>query len=62
MRHCGNFCHTSCVDGHCPIALADDMEERGLDIIHSCDECNYYTNKCIDCIFENTTVCTTSQY
>ena len=30
-----------CVDGSCPIALSDEYEERGIDVTHSCDECQY---------------------
>lgn len=30
-----------CVDGSCPIALSEEYEERGMDVIHSCAECPY---------------------
>jgi hypothetical protein len=30
-----------CVDGSCPIALSEEYAERGVDIVHSCAECQY---------------------
>lgn len=30
-----------CVDGSCPMALSDEYEECGMDVVHSCDECQY---------------------
>lgn len=30
-----------CVDGSCPIALSEEYEEYGMDIVHNCEECPY---------------------
>ena len=30
-----------CVDGSCPIALSEEYEECGMDVVHSCAECPY---------------------
>jgi len=34
-----------CVDGSCPMALSDEYEERGMDIVHNCEECPYQPKK-----------------
>ena len=34
-----------CVDGSCPIALSEEYEERGMDIVHNCEECPYQPKK-----------------
>lgn len=34
-----------CINGCCPIALADEYEDRGMDVIHSCNECQYKTKE-----------------
>ena len=34
-----------CVDGSCHIALSEEYEERGMDVIHSCVECPYISEK-----------------
>ena len=30
-----------CVDGSCPMALSEEYEECGMDIVHNCEECPY---------------------
>lgn len=30
-----------CVDGSCPIALSEEYEEWGMDVVHSYAECPY---------------------
>jgi len=37
-----------CVDGSCPMALADEYEERDMDVVHSCEECGYDDKKVIE--------------
>lgn len=48
MKRCPEYLGPTCIDGGCPIALADEYAERGYDVIHSCDDCLYYEG-CEDC-------------
>lgn len=52
---CDNYCGVTCVNGHCPNAMADDYPEYGY--VHvTCEECGY--NKgCEDCCFFDTPIC-----
>ena len=34
-----------CVDGSCPMALSDEYAERGMDVVHNCEECPYQPKK-----------------
>lgn len=34
-----------CINGSCPIALSDEYEERGMDVVHNCNECPYCVDK-----------------
>jgi len=53
---CKGYVGLACVNGMCPIALANDYPEMGMDVISSCEECSYY-NGCLDCAFFNTAYC-----
>ena len=55
-KRCKGYCGVACVDGSCPIALREEYEERGYDVVHSCKECHYYRG-CEDCAFEGTKQC-----
>lgn len=55
-QRCNKFCCDNCVNGSCQIANSAEYEERGGDVIHSCEECFYYA-ECKDCIFSGTEVC-----
>ena len=50
MKICKGYCGVSCIDGTCPIANRDEYEERGYDVISSCEDCNRYKG-CEDCRF-----------
>lgn len=34
-----------CINGSCPMALSEEYEERGMDVVHSCEECQYHKAK-----------------
>ena len=53
---CSGYCGLACIDGSCPIANADEYEERGYDVIRDCKYCSYYKG-CEDCCFEGTDCC-----
>ena len=55
-EYCKGYCGVACVNGSCPVALRDEYEERGYDVVHSCKECHYYEG-CKDCAFEGTDIC-----
>lgn len=46
---CPNYCGITCVDGHCPNALADEYSEYGYEHC-TCEECGDYKG-CDDCCF-----------
>lgn len=55
---CKNYCGLACVNGSCPIALSEEMAERGIPLTKNCEECssNKQCEDCImsgDCRFEN---------
>lgn len=52
MKQCPDYVGITCVDGHCPIANADEYAERGMDVIRNCDNCIYYKG-CDDCAFHD---------
>ena len=56
VSRCKGYCGVTCVDGGCPVALADEYAERGYDVTRSCDGCAYYKG-CEDCAFEGTDYC-----
>lgn len=56
MERCVNYCGITCVNGYCPIALADKYPEYEREY-SSCDNCGYYKG-CQDCAFRNTGMCT----
>lgn len=53
---CSNYCGVACVDGNCPIALADKYQEVGMDVIRDCSFCIFYKG-CEDCCFYGTEFC-----
>lgn len=53
---CNGYVGIACVDGNCPKALSEEYEERGMDVIRSCDECIFYKG-CEDCAFYETEYC-----
>ena len=56
MKQCPDYVGITCVDGHCPIANADEYAERGMDVIRNCDDCIYYKG-CDDCALCDTELC-----
>ncbi len=56
MEQCKGYCGVSCVNGMCPISLADEYQEMGFDVIRDCSDCIYYKG-CEDCAFEGTEYC-----
>lgn len=53
---CGNYFGVACVDGRCPIALADEYAEYGMDVIRECKDCSFYKG-CEDCALCGTEYC-----
>lgn len=49
MKVCKSYIGRTCIDGNCPIALAAEYAEVGMDVTRSCKECIYYEG-CKDCI------------
>lgn len=56
MSECKNYLGLACVDGSCPIANAEEYEERCMDVIKKCDDCPFYKG-CKDCAFADTEYC-----
>ena len=50
-KRCPDYCGLTCIDGHCPNALADEYPEYGYEHC-SCEDCGYYRG-CKDCYFED---------
>lgn len=57
FEFCPDFCAGACVDGTCPIALADEFADRGMDVLRNCDACWHHSGVCDDCIFEGSEYC-----
>lgn len=53
---CDSYVGTSCFDGSCPIALADEYAELGMDVVKSCKDCPQYLG-CEDCMMDGTRFC-----
>lgn len=60
MEKCKEYTGVFCVDGNCPMANAEEYEERGYDVIKNCGECYYYRG-CEDCAWNGTTYCNKSK-
>ncbi len=56
MKTCSGYCGIACVNGTCPKALAEEYEERGMDMVKDCSECSFYRG-CEDCAFLDTVFC-----
>ena len=59
IKHCKNYVGVSCVDGSCPIANAEEREEREercMDVIRKCKDCWMYKG-CEDCGLNGTEYC-----
>ncbi len=65
MKKKSCFCHSCCVDGSCPNAQIESMDDKyGYGIAEDvgmkkikCSECIYFSDDCKDCIFEETDYC-----
>ena len=56
MKWCSRYVGVTCTNGSCPIALREEYEERGMDVVNSCKECPYYKG-CEDCAWAGTLDC-----
>ena len=56
-KYCSNYVGLSCIDGTCPVANAEEYEERGIPLTKSCRYCFYYEG-CKDCMLVGTEYCT----
>lgn len=56
MERCKRYVGVACVDGSCPIALSDEYEERGMDVVRKCEDCWKYKG-CEDCGLNGTDMC-----
>ena len=45
---CRGYVGVACVSGYCPVALADEYAERGMDVVKYCGGCSCYKG-CRDC-------------
>ena len=55
-KRCIHYVGVACVDGSCPMAKAEEYEERCMDVVTNCNECHYYEG-CDDCYFYGTDYC-----
>ena len=55
-KRCRGYVGLACIDGSCPMANAEEYEERGMDVVKSCKDCHYYDG-CNDCAFADTEYC-----
>lgn len=55
-KFCSSYVGVSCVDGSCPIANADEYEERCMDVVYKCKDCWMYKG-CEDCALNGTEYC-----
>lgn len=53
---CGSYVGVSCVDGSCPIALADEYAVCGMDVVRECRDC-WFNKGCEDCALRGTEYC-----
>lgn len=53
---CRNYTGITCINGSCPIALSEELIERGMDVPNSCADCWMYEG-CNDCAWYNTDIC-----
>ncbi len=56
MKICKDYVGVSCVDGTCPMAKAEEYEERCMDVVKKCSDCHYYKG-CEDCALSGTEYC-----
>lgn len=60
MSICPGYVGVACVDGSCPIANADEYEERCYPVIKKCKDCHMYRG-CEDCYFCDHELCVIDQ-
>ena len=41
MKYCKNYCGVECINGACPLALAEEYPWEEYPDFKSCDECPY---------------------
>lgn len=56
MARCKSYVGVACVDGSCPIANAEEREERCMETIKKCKDCWMYKG-CEDCALNGTEYC-----
>ena len=56
MKRCKGYVGVACVNGTCPVALSDEYEERGMDVIRKCEDC-WMCKGCEDCGLNGTDMC-----
>lgn len=55
-KRCPNYVGVTCVNGNCPVALAEEYAECCMDVISKCEDCFYYEG-CKDCMLDGTEYC-----
>lgn len=55
-KRCKSYCGLACIDGSCPIENREEYEERGYDVVETCNDCYRYEG-CEDCCIEGTEMC-----
>lgn len=53
---CKSYVGVACINGSCPIANAEEYEERGIPVVNKCIDCFYYKG-CDDCGLYDTEYC-----
>lgn len=54
--HCKNYVGVTCVNGGCPMALAEEYAECCMPIIRDCEDYPF-NNGCEDCALSETEYC-----
>lgn len=53
---CKNYVGVACINGSCPMALAEEYAECCMPIIKKCEKCLFYKG-CEDCALSGTEYC-----
>lgn len=56
VKQCRQYVGVACVNGSCPVAMAEEYEEYCMPVIKKCADCFYYKG-CDDCGLYGTEFC-----
>lgn len=61
MNYKSCWCGAVCINGNCPIANAEDLEDRCISVPKNCEECYERTDDCKDCYHNCDGLCTVTK-